>query len=151
MGVTPGALRTDPPAPTLTEELEGHFDVEELAYQDLLATHEVDVLGENLRCLLRSRGVSVKKVAAELNLSVNTVSRWARGEHHPHPHHLRALVRALHLPPGTDLHQDLLFLLDDPPTHAARLNRLHDQLDHLPPERLAELYPALICLLGRPA
>lgn len=150
MGVTPVDLRADPPGVSLTEHLEARFDMEGLAYTDLLATHHVDVLAENLRCLLRSPGVSVKQVAAALNLSVNTVSRWARGEHHPHPPHLRALVRALHLPPGTDLRGDRLFLLDEPPTHAARLNHLRGQLEHLPPDRLAELYPALTCLLGRP-
>lgn len=124
--------------------------MEDLLYVELRTAKQVDVLSENLRVVLRLPGVSMKQVAADLNVSLNTVSRWARGEHCPHPHTLRDLVRVLHLPQGTDLRTDPLFLFDEPFTHEARLEHLRIQLKTVPPDRLAELFPALTCLLRSP-
>ncbi|MBN2196875.1 MAG: helix-turn-helix domain-containing protein [Polyangiaceae bacterium] len=120
---------------------------EELRYTDLAA--EEETLTENLRYLLGTvEHGGQRRLAEEIGVKDTTVFRWKQGTR-PRERQLRALIRALGLPPHTDLERDRIYLSFRPVTLRERHAYIHELIDQLSPDELTELMPALERMLKR--
>lgn len=67
------------------------------------------ILGENLRSRRKDLGLPLKALAADLEVSIATLSDWERGTRFPSRENLETLSRVLNIPvcrlfcPGEDL------------------------------------------------
>lgn len=149
MGLPLAELCAPSPDAEVVLQIEGRFEAEHLQHVDLLADLNIDILAENLRFLLGSAPHgTLGRLARRFGVSLSTMSRWAAGETHPRPGHLRLLHTELHLDADLDLTTAPLFLWESAFTHEARVRQVHQWVDVLPPATLQELYPALERLLG---
>jgi len=119
---------------------------EDLLHQQLYL--EVDILKENIACLLESvpHG-SKKQIAVAVGVDQTTISRWLSGKGRPQPVNQRALERLLSLRQGWRIDVTPLFLFDHPITDNDRRNWIHDRVDALSADGLRQLFPALERLL----
>jgi transcriptional regulator with XRE-family HTH domain len=121
---------------------------ESLRFSRLIEERSVDVLSENLKHLLDSLPYGGnKKLADELEVDPQTVSRWRSGRQLPRPSHLLGISRYFALPIGTHLDADPIFLSLSPVTAAEQLEWVQRHVAGLSPEELHSLFPALERLL----
>ena len=121
---------------------------EELTHADLVAESGVDVLLENLRYLAETLARGGKAELAEfLGRDATTISRWLRGNSRPPAVTIKQISRFFGLPADTDLTEEAVFLSMDPISITGRREWLHEHVDLLRPEEIAELFPALRRLL----
>lgn len=114
-----------------------------------LALERADPLRANLAHLFARAGRGAKKrFALEYGLDPTTLSRWLGGATRPGRTAERALATFFGLDSPKDLTSEPLFLDHSGGTAEARRRWLRERVDALEPEELAELYPALVRLLG---
>lgn len=121
----------------------------DLVNKDLLAGSDVDVLRENLRHLANGMERGRKRTfASEIGVHPTTISAWLSGKQRPERTNLVEVCRYYHLPTGTDLEKDPLFLSVLPVAETQRKRWLRERIDELDPAALQGLFPALAKLLG---
>ena len=125
---------------------------EELRFARLVEeSKRIDVLQENLRHLIDGLPHGEQKqFAAALDVHPTTVSRWKSGVQRPSDVVLREIGRYFGVPDRTDLRKQPLFLEFTPRSDQARRDWLHEQVQGIPSQVLAELFPALERLLRSP-
>jgi hypothetical protein len=128
----------------LSRLLELSDDGSELLFHDLLHDSHRNVLTENLKFLFDEHGRGAKANLAETqHLDPTTISRWLSGATEPEGPNLDRVVSHFHLPWGTDLRKDPIFLALDPVSSQAKRHWVRDRLDNLSDQDLRDLYPAL--------
>ena len=122
----------------------------DLAGNNLLSkAKNVDILRENLRCLVGGLERGEKRVfALAVGVHATTVSAWLSGKQRAERTNVGAVCRYFRLPAGTDLEKDLLFLSPLPAAEISRKRWLKEKIDGLDAAALQELFPALAKLLG---
>jgi len=117
---------------------------------DLLEKHGEDILVENIRHLIDGLPHGQKKeFAAKLGVDVTTVSRWVGGAQRPTKKKLEEIGKYFGLPPGTDLHSEVIFLWTDPVSETQMKSWLMEQIQHIDGKTLREVFPALRRLLKK--
>lgn len=86
--------------------------------------------------------------ARAIGVDVSTISRWRRGVAKPSRAHITKLCEQFALDVGTDLESQPLFLSPTPVSLSQRRDWLKRRIEHLSPQELNELFPALRLLLG---
>lgn len=140
-------LRGDQPHQEELRHLAERMKMKEETLQSDELVEQVQVLTENLRCLLDAPKRGGKKVLAEeLGVQQASISRWLRGGR-PEPRHQAAIKKYFGLPANVDLETDPLFLELSPVGSYAQRAWLRQHADELDEETLRVLFPALERLL----
>lgn len=122
-----------------------HISEDELVYA--FENSGIDILSENLKYLvLRGRQ---KDLAEAIGVHNTNISKWKSGKQRPERKNLEKLNHYFSLPESVDLASDPLFLSLHPVTPQQRRKWITERLEKISSRRLAELFPALECLLER--
>jgi transcriptional regulator with XRE-family HTH domain len=89
-----------------------------------------------------------KKMAAEIGVAEETVSRWAKGKVPPNSGNVKDILRYLRIQYVPDFSEAPLFLSLQPVGQYAQRDWLKKRLEALPAQELGRLFPALEKLLG---
>lgn len=121
--------------------------LDDLASKRLLSPKQV--LANNIAYLFDGLDHGSKgDFARAIGVDVSTISRWRRGVAKPSRTHIQKLCEQFALDVGTDLESQPLFLSPTPVSLAQRRDWLKRRIEHLSPQELNELFPALRLLLG---
>jgi len=146
-------LQGESPSAAELERLARVLEVpdEELRLGRLFDSARVDVLEKNIEHLLGALAHGEQKqLAAALNVTETTVSRWKNGVQQPPTATRELLCRYFGKPAGTDLTTEPLFLDPTPHSEQGMRDRLENYIRQMSVRTLRELYPALERLLNKP-
>ena len=139
-------------APLLLKEKKALANATPLSLEELsgnlLEKHDVDILIENIRHLIKGLPHGKKKeFAAKLGVDVTTVSRWISGAQRPTKKKLEEIGRYFGLPYGTTLDSEPIFLWTEPISESQMKSWLTETIEQVDGKSLRDVFPALRRLL----
>jgi transcriptional regulator with XRE-family HTH domain len=127
------------------------FNVEEEAFvtSRLFGMSTTDLLMMNLKHLMKEipRG-SRKKMAKELGVTPESVSRWSTSQNPPSTNNMALLLKYFQLDSSLNLNETPYFLSLSPVGHFSQKRWLKERIDKISAPELSKLFPALEKLLG---
>lgn len=124
------------------------YQPEILTEQRLIQVNNINILHENLICLLDALAYGQKRLISQyLNVHPSTISRWISSDQAPSREHLRELVRYFGIPEDVDLVRDALFLGLLPFSPVEQRHWLTERIQKLDTERLQKLFTKMVQLL----